>query len=481
MKRNLSFYAIVFIFSMLVMRFSGLLSKLVLARLITPYEYGLITLIVLSLPGFLQIFTNFFLFEVVSHSKEGRKYFGFSIVYALISISFVMLFLYFFHEQVFAFLNLKTDSWFLYWVIILVVIIPVTLLGNFMGLFRGLRQYSMASFISMAPSVLRLLLVLMGVYMLSVSDFKEVMIIFAIPSLVVLCAILIYKFRSIMRLLKRSLVLPPKEMLFFGLSVYLVGIFGNFMQQFNKLVVSHDLGVEYQGYFDVSLTIIGILAFSFSTMQFVTIPEATNNKDNRNLLYKKGDLGDIARGLFAFMVFCVIIISLYSGEIVELLFSKDYLVASSYVYILAIGYIFLFLQQFLAYLNISTSNNLREYRSFFFVSVLMLMTLPFITHLMIVYLGFIGAYLSTTLFLILYCLVTLYFTKDLTPLQTILHRGERLLLSSFLTLFFLFYFMPDFLTGLVMSSIFYVLLVFSLGYLHKDLITSVFSRKDEMV
>ena len=106
MKRNLSLYTLFFISAMVFMKFSGLLSKLVLARTITPYEYGIITLLVISVPGLLQLLTNFCLFEIISHSTKGKKYFGFSVIYGLISSFIVLSLIYVFHEEIFVFLNL---------------------------------------------------------------------------------------------------------------------------------------------------------------------------------------------------------------------------------------------------------------------------------------------------------------------------------------------------------------------------------------
>ncbi|MBN1194607.1 MAG: hypothetical protein JXA08_04585 [Methanomicrobiaceae archaeon] len=47
MNRTLSFYTIFYVGSLVFMRGSGILATMLLARSITPFEYGLITLIVL--------------------------------------------------------------------------------------------------------------------------------------------------------------------------------------------------------------------------------------------------------------------------------------------------------------------------------------------------------------------------------------------------------------------------------------------------
>jgi hypothetical protein len=71
--------------SLVLMRVCGILAKILLARSITPFEYGLITLVVLALPGAMQLVTQFCFFDILGHATEGRKYFGFSLIYATVS------------------------------------------------------------------------------------------------------------------------------------------------------------------------------------------------------------------------------------------------------------------------------------------------------------------------------------------------------------------------------------------------------------
>lgn len=258
--------------------------------------------------------------------------------------------------------------------------------------------------------------------------------------------------------------------------MFIVSIFGSLNQSLNKIVVSHDLGIEYQGYFDVSFTLVTLLGFSFAAMQFISIPEATDAKSKKDLLFKTGGLGDIVRALFSFLLFGVILLYFYPHSFVDLLFSREYIIAADYVPILAIGYIFLFIQQFLAYVNISVGENTKEYRQLIFITLILLIVSPFVTHFLIQVQGFIGAYISTTLFLILYSLVTILSSRDLSPLHAIYFRIERLFIAVLITSILLVYFEPPLLIGIVLSSITYALLVFSLGYLKKEQIFDLFSR-----
>ena len=480
MKKNISFYTLLFISSLVFMKLSGLLSKLILARTITPYEYGIITLLVISLPGLLQLFTNFCIFEIISHPKEGKKYLGFSIIYGLLSSFLVLVFLYFFHEEIFNFLNLPLDSWFFYWVILSIVIVPVTLVGNFIGLFRGLRDYSTASILSLAPPILRLLLILLAVYVLSIFDFNKILFIFAIPALIVLVLIFAYKFWPIVNLLRKSTTVPSKKILLFGFSIYLVGIFSSLMQHLNKIIISHDLGILWQGYYDVSLSVVSLVSFFSVAMYFISIPEATS-KENKKDFFKKGEFGDVVKVLFSLVIFSTLLLCFYPSFIIEFLFSSDYLKAADYIAILAVGYIFLFIQQFLAYMHISFNKNSRDLKSLMYITLIFIILSPIFTHLFIEFFGFLGAYVSTTLFLFLYTLVTIFFTKDLFSLKFLFNKIEGLILAILTTSFFLVYIKPSFMFGFIISAGIYFTLIFMLGYINKELISSILSLKQKHV
>lgn len=478
MKRSLSFYTLFFIFCMGIMRLSGLFSKMILARAITPYEYGIITLMVVSLPSMFQILTTLFFYDILSHSSKGRKYFGFSMLYSAVVSLLIGFLVFVFHNEIFGFLNIPPDGWEYLFVAFFIVLLPTALLVNIMGILRGYKKYSMTSLLSASPSVLRLFIIAAAVYILSVKDFNHILLLFAVPVLITTLFVFIKEWKRLAERLRET-ICPSKDILLFGFSIFVVSIFIGLTQSIAKIIVSHDLGVEWQGYFDVSFSIITILVFSFGAMQFISIPEATSNKNKKDLLFKKGELGDVARGLFAFLIFCVIILYFYSVPLVDILFSEDYIQSADYIFILAIGYISLFVQQFLAYLNISMSNNLKEYKNLFLVTLIMLISFPFVTHFMILSLGFMGAYISTTTFLILYSLATICYSKDRSPLRALMHKADRLIIASLITFLLIYYFNLSVFVGIVVSSVIYVFLLFSLGYLHKDLILNIFYVEKE--
>jgi O-antigen/teichoic acid export membrane protein len=318
MKRTLSFYALFFMIFLVLEKTGGILSKIVLARYITPYEYGIITLVVISLPGMFQVLTNFCFHSVLSHAKEGRKSFCFSIVYSLITSLIVGILILFFHEPFFRFLNLPLESWHILFLAFFISLLSVSILGDILGLLRGLKKYRLNNVLSTLPTILKLLFILVAVYFLHVTEFTILLLIFAIPTSIVLFFALIKEQKLIFSSLRPAL-LPSKNMFLFGVSIFSISAFRLLTEPINRIIISHELGVLWQGYYDVSFTLAAILFFSFGAMQFISVPEATGAKNKEDILEKSGELGDVTRGLFSFLVLGIILLYFYAHTSMQLL------------------------------------------------------------------------------------------------------------------------------------------------------------------
>jgi O-antigen/teichoic acid export membrane protein len=350
---------------------------------------------------------------------------------------------------------------------------------NVIGLLRGYKRYSITSLLLSSPSILRVVLLFVAVFIFGVSDFNDTIVIFAAPTLIVMAFVFVKEYAKISRRMK-TMIVPSKEMVTFGMSVFLVSMFTTIIPNIAKVVISHDLGVEMQGYYDVSLGIITLMPLSFAALQFVAVPEATGAKDKKDVLFQRGSVGDLSRALFAFLLFCLVLFYFYAGDLVTLLFSSDYSKGAEYIYILGVGHVFLFVQQFLALVDVSTSKNLKEHKKLIAMTLLLIAIFPFATHYLIQYLGFLGAYLSNTAFFMVYCFLTVYHIKDRSSLVALFKRLDRLVIS-FLTTFLLIYGLkPDFITGFLMSSAVFIFLIFYTGYLHKSLIQDMFKFKTEI-
>jgi O-antigen/teichoic acid export membrane protein len=479
MKRTLTFYSVLFILSLALSRGSGALAKMALANAITPYEYGIITLVTLSLPSFFQLATNLTFSNMLIHAEEGKKYFGFTLVYSLLMTAIVSVVLFFFSRSFFLYLNLPLDKSQVLYAVIIISLLPLSILADYQGLLTGLRIYSLPGIIMALPSIFRLSILVISIYIFKINSFNMIIFVFALSNTAPLIYILASKRLRDFFGLVRSVKIPSKKIFAFSTTLFIIGSFSTIGQSLIKIVISHELGIDWQGYYDVSLTVASILLFSLGTMGLLVIPEATSS--DKDALYEKGGLADVSRGLLSLLIFLLMILYFYSDYLVAKLFSKNYLIASKYVYILAIGYLFLFIQTFVSNLNLSKAKIAKDYILLTLIPLCLLPLFFFLTKFLITFFynygygnGFIGAYLSYAVLLILYALITVYFSKDLIPLKVLLHKADRLMVAGTITFLFLYFVTLQALIGIIVSGVLFTVLVFFSGYLKKSLLLEMF-------
>jgi len=226
--------------------------------------------------------------------------------------------------------------------------------------------------------------------------FYAIIILFALPPFLTLIPVIIIKFRDL-SLSVKSVELPNSQIMNFGLSFFILNLWMGVTQQINSIILSHELGIIWQGYFDVSLSAVAVITFFSSAIYMISAPETTIKNNRSELLLKRGGFGDIGKILFSMCLLCVLITYFYSYQIITFLFTEKYAIASDYLIILAIGYAVLFVQQFCSYLSVSDEGK-KGLSKLSLVTVASLVFFPFFTYFMIFYFGFLGAYLATTIF-----------------------------------------------------------------------------------
>jgi O-antigen/teichoic acid export membrane protein len=470
MKKTLLFYSIFFFSLLIFQRVSGFIIKILLANAISPYDYGLITMVALSIPGMLQIITNLNFYEMLSHSTEGKKYFGFSVFFGFAMVIIVSILLFIFNKEFFSYLNIPTEQANFLIVMIIIALFTQSIIMDFSGLFTGLKLYSRPAILMALPSFIRLVIVV-ALMILHIYSFEIIILVFTLSSAVPFIFLLgSEKYRQFLPLIK-DIQIPPKPIFIFGLSVFFINSFSSIAQYLTKIVVSHEFGMTWVGYYDISFTLTSVILFALGTMNFIAIPEATDS-DNSSI-YRKGGLGDVTRALFCFVILFSMVIIFYADYIVTLLFSTDYIIAAQYLFILTIGFIFLYIQTFLASINISTAKKTKDFLPLIIGGLILLPLFYFLTGFLITLFrdagygnGFEGVYVSVTTLLIVWTVLTFLFSKDRSPLKVLFEKGERLIMAIMITSIVIFFLHPAPLTGICLSVIVYTLLVLLSGYLN---------------
>ncbi len=209
MEKKLSYYTFYYFMSLVLMRGGGILAKILLARSITPYEYGLITLFVIALPGMFQNITTFCFYDVLGHATEGKKYLGFALKYGTFASVILAIIFFVFRTSIFSFLNIAQIYWGILSVIFFVALLSVTLSGVIIGYLRGSRNHSLAATVSAAPSILRLVFLVFALSLFGIDDFSILIILFTLPLLFVLIPIIMIKFRDV-RIALQTVMLPTR-------------------------------------------------------------------------------------------------------------------------------------------------------------------------------------------------------------------------------------------------------------------------------
>jgi O-antigen/teichoic acid export membrane protein len=468
MGKNLTWYTFYYVGSLILTRICGILAKIFMARSISPYEYGLITLVVLVLPGAMQIITNFCFMDILSHATEGKKYFGFALIYGMGSTGLLAIILLLFPAPIFTFLNIPPGSWTLYSLVFIGVLFAVTVISAIHGFLRGKRNYNQASTFSAAPSILRLIFISSAILIFGITDFNLLLILFALPAIIVILPVIFVKRKMILAALN-SVCIPTRELTSFGFSFFLLSIWLSLCTSIISVVISHDLGITWQGYFDVSLSMVMIITFFSSAIYMISAPETTIKNDRTEILSRRGGFGDIGKILLSMCLLCVVIIYFYSHQLVTFLFTEKYSISGDYLIILAIGYTIIFIQQYCAYLTISGEKE-AGISKISLITLASLFIFPVFSHLMILNFNFMGAYLAATIFIIGYTLVSMILIKDRMPLMLLCSKIDRLVLSVLGTFVVIYFLQLTFIPGILTSVVLFTVMIFSLGYVDKHIV-----------
>ena len=467
-------------FFLFLQRSAGFLTKIVMANSITPYEYGIVTLVAITLPAMLQIVTNLNFNELLSHSQEGKKYFGFTLYFSTILVFLLSLLFVIFNEEIFSYLNLPLNISGVYLTAIIITMLCTSISIDFQGFFTGAKQYSMPGIVVAIPSLARLIMVAFLMW-LGITSVSIYILIFALSNLIPIIFIAISgQYRKPWEFSK-TINVPSRKMFAFGMAVFIASNFSQIGQYLIRFVVSHELGVEWQGYYDVSQTLSMIMVFAVGTMIFITVPEATNS--DKESIYKEGNLADVIRALFAFLVYLALILIFYANFFVVTIFSENYSISADYVPILAIGYLFFFIQTFLTHVNLSLAKRGKQYISLTITPICLVPFFFILTNFLIEFYknrgygnGFIGAYVSYTTILIIVTIITICLSPDLRPLKYLFKKIDRLILSFLVPSLLVLYAQPTPIIGILFFTLTCPILIFLTDYIDKKIILNILDR-----
>jgi len=378
---------------------------------------------------------------------------------------------------VYSYLNLSTEHADLYSFTILFTLGSLTLLTDLQGLFAGMKDYSTTGVVLALPSLARVSLIAL-LALTHIATLQTAILAYALSSVIPFFVfMLIPRYRGVFREV-REIKLPSWQMMAFGASLVIVTSVPILGQSLAKVAISHKIGVLWQGYFDVSLTLTSLLIFSIGTLGLISLPESTTG--DIKSIGKKGGLVDVSRLLLSFTVLAGILLSIYSRDIVVFLFSSDFITAAAYVPVLVIAYIALFFLLFLVNINLATAHTTREFLVPTVISLVILPLFFFSAEWLIDVFkeagmgnGLVGAYISYTLLVVILTVTLILFTHDRSPLRYLSDGIWRLLIPALAITGLLLSLRPGPVAGILLACGLFTLLVFSFRYVDISLFLEI--------
>ena len=395
----------------------GYLSKVFLARILGPSEYGMFVLS-MTVAYILSSFTQSGVAPAVSYfipKYRGKRKLG-SILSTLFWVAAIVLFvivaivLIFPTQLASIFGEPKLVSYFPYIIVFLVAYTFTNLLKNI------LRSYENAKIPSLIDVLRASLFLTIGVALTYLYSSALTPLLVYIFIYILLLSILTYLAFNLVKLSS-----PNKkyvhEILLYSFSVFFVGIFGLILRWTDVWMISWFMDTKYVGIYNVATTTAYLLNYFIGAFMFLYFPIAARllsegkKKQVRELATKIVFWNSIAVAPVFFIIF------LFSRQIINLLFGSSYLLASVPLSILVIGTFFRNI--------VSTSGNsllaLGRKRELIYSSLLAAVTNVILNYFLIPAFGLSGAALATTIsIMVSFSLRYLYAKKyDITPHYTL--------------------------------------------------------------
>lgn len=249
------------------------------------------------------------------------------------------------------------------------------------------------------------------------------------------------------------------------------GVFVGILFWIDSIVLGYFDGAIAVGFYNAAIPIIALFSIAQEIFMHLLVPLTVKAYTQNKISEVREISKQVAKWIFMLDLPLFIIIFLFPGAIINLLFGSEYLVAEKALQILAIGAIFSF--------TMFISNN------FLFIlgkSKLMLVNLVvasiinlILNIILVPKYGLVGAAISTAIVTILLTLVLMFQSWYFIKIIPLKRKMLRILLVSLIPLFILFILKGFFIINIfslivlgILFSLIYILLLFSTRCLDKN-------------
>lgn len=328
--------SIITLASNIVMLFIGMISSIIIARVLGPKNQGIYSLVIL-IPN---IISTFLIFGVdvssiyqIGKEEDKKEKINFFISLAVI-ISLVSLIISF--PIVLIFKDILLGEISINYVLLALTLSPIMVFNQIIGsIFKGLEDFYIFNMISIIQKVLFFLTVLL----LFITPKLNIVIIGLIMSSLFQTTYLLIKLKNINNKFKFVLTYKDiKESLSYGIKVYLSNLITFLNYRFDIIIMKTFLPFAQIGYYSVAVSIVEKLWIVSTSISTVIFPRLSGSKSN---IERNNITGKMTRIVFTMTLIISIILFLLSDFLIPLLFSKDYVSSVKPLKILLVGIFFL--------------------------------------------------------------------------------------------------------------------------------------------
>lgn len=317
--------------------FIGMLSSIIIARLLGPQNQGIYSLVIL-IPNIISTFLIFgvdvsSIYKIGKEKENKKKDINFFISLAIVIslFSFIVS-----TPVVFLLKNRLLNEINTNYILLALLLSPIMIFNKIIGsIFKGLENFYIFNIVS----ILQKILFFISVLMLFISAKLNIVILGLVFSSIVQTFYLLFKLRNKDNKFKFRLTYEEtKESISYGLKVYLSNLITFLNYRFDIIIMKVFLPLSSIGYYSVAVSIvekIWIVSSSISTVIFPRLSGSSSNTERNNIT------GIMTRIVFSITLIISIILFFASDFLIPILFSEDYIESIIPLKILLIGIFFL--------------------------------------------------------------------------------------------------------------------------------------------
>ena len=462
--------------------------RIIIARYFGPEVYGLFSLAIMIMGLFIVIFSFGFIEGIVRFIPLYRGKKEFKKIRYLLKLSIIVLFfssltaaIILFFSAEFISLNIFHNSDLIIFLKIFSFLIPLLVYGNFfLSVLRGFEKIAWHSFIfNILQNLIKLIVIIFLIFLgiksnaIIFSHFAGILIVSIFSFLV--CK---YKLPELFvkdKFNKKIKFKINKEFILYSLPVMFTSIFSLIFSWIDSFSIGYFMGALEVGFYNAAIPIVLLMTFVPELFKQLFFPLITREFSSKKLDVVKELSQQVGKWIFIFNLPLFLLVFIFPGAIINILFGAEYLVAENALRILSVG----FFVSSLIYISTNLVSMVGKSK-IILINVVVTSIINIILNFILVPIyGINGAAISTTIVWILLSGLLLVEAKHYTSIIPIRRKMLKIFFVSLIPLVLLLLikqFVVIKLVSLILLGGF-----FFLSYLFLIFITNCFDKNDFMI